>query len=315
MNDNHSLFGRKKQIMLTNSMVLLFLFSIFHPVFSDISLANPVPYSDDDGNNFGPLPYENTSVYLQSEIIDVTIAKKAYVEASYTFANDNFTSTTLSILLPFYSRPSNLELYMNQSVLSYSWVVCPFDIEISPENRDTGYQNWAKSLDAIFFTITIPGNESMTIITKYKRNYRSTSFSYLVGTSVYWHHNIESATFIFRIPEDEYGYVEAFGEDYKHYGITENREFETEHKGGYVIVSITYENWTFRNKAISILWTKPSEKSFKESLYNLAVDRPVFAVVSCGSSLIVLLIILSIVLYNRDRKKEKMIQHKDESRK
>jgi len=134
----------------------------------------------------------------------------------------------------------------------------------------------------------------------------------LVGTSVYWHHHIESATFIFRIPEDEYGYVEAFGEDYKHYGITENREFETEHKGGYVIVSKTYENWTFRNKAISILWTEPSDKSLKESLLDLAEDNPVCAVVSCGSALIVSLIILSIVMCVRDRKK-RTIQQKDES--
>jgi hypothetical protein len=188
-----------------------------------------------------PIPYESSSVYMKSEKIDVTFDDEyANVKAYYTFFNDGVSDTELDILLPFRTKPSDLELYQDDIKITFYWGGSEANSEkIFNEVLD---ERPVENIPIAFFSINIQPHDTTTVYAKYKRDYITYdapelgneeifyNFVYITGTARYWNHSIEKAEFIFRVPEDL-----TDGEKSFHKDVTlEN---------GYYVSRITYEDW------------------------------------------------------------------------
>ena len=222
-------------------------------LFPNNSIANPIPTPRiDNGNCYGPIPFENSSVYLKSEKIEVTISNVACVEASYTFKNVNSNNVNLSILLPFKKKPIYLKIYHDVSEISYSNI--KYDIDFI--NKSWG------NLDSIVkFPLSFSGYEIITINATYYRSYivdesqKICSFSYIVGTTKYWNHSIDSAIFIFHVPED------IFYDGGDGFNICESN--------GVIVATMDYENWIPDENYISFIWEKEKRIDEKNDLPNV----------------------------------------------
>ena len=256
-------------------IIIFIVCSCIFPFSSNNTRGNPIVV--DKGNNLGPLPYENTSVYLKSEIVDVTISNIAYVEASYTFANNKSKDVNFTVLLPFYSKPTGLKLYTDQVEISFSYMNYTLD---SPLKK--------KDFIAVLIELSIPNNVALTLRAHYSRKYSghgggtiypSYSFSYIVGTAGYWNHSIEEAAFVFRIPEERTDLFEAVdsgkrGAELLKYdrekGIkwistpsTSPYWFKLYKQDGYVIGEANYSDWEPNDDEegylLTFLWTQTEE--------------------------------------------------------
>ena len=95
--------------------------------------ANPM--GADPDSDMSPMPHSETSVYLKSEKVIVHVDDIAHVNATYTFHNDGNKSTTLTIYLPFKSRPRNLLLLVDNVTAEYKTIV--FDQKKDYPDRNT----------------------------------------------------------------------------------------------------------------------------------------------------------------------------------
>ena len=220
--------------------------------------ANPIGV--DRCNDMCPVPYEESSVYLKSEKIEVTFNDKAKVKASYTFKNDAENETDLTILLPFKSKPSNLKIYLNNEKIKYTWTKLPPHIRIRTTSYYYDMKDYNENSSAVTFNLLFNENESKTILVKYNRNYYGYdardisyySFIYIVSTARYWHHKIESAEFVFKVPKDRFDKMR-----------TEGYQINSDDK--YIIATKTFENTSFGNNEIKFEWTNVRNPSLFEN--------------------------------------------------
>jgi hypothetical protein len=283
-------YGQKTLTVIVNIIFIsLFLSTVPTP-----SNANPIPV--DNNNDMEPLPYERTSVYLATERIEVTFDnKQANVKATYTFTNIDNNRTALSILLPFKSKPSDIEISIEDEELPFSWLTSEqyfhfmndyanFSIALGKKLISIG------SCDTIFFTVEFPPMTSKSVIATYNRDYVIYdapeygnkeiyyNFVYIYGTAVYWNHSIDKAEFIFRVPEEMTDGAGSFYDD-----VT----FED----GYYVVKMTYEDWTvdpIDGGLIYFFWNKNRPDTIKED--------PTFHAVIALIIIVILIIVFIIKL-------------------
>ncbi len=229
-------FKRLKRLFIITLVITTFNNMVFFPLN-----GNPVPIgvqiTDDDHGGFPLISNNTSSVYFKQEIINVTIgSSKAYIQADYTFMNNDSTPVNMSVGLPFTNyydplkRPENIILTQNQKNLPYVWCEFPYN--------STDY-----NFNAIMFNLTFNANEEITVHVQYSRNYfisrkYGCEYRYLVGTAKSWDHSIESAIFEFRILKricnQIFSSIGRSSESYSH-EIRENSH--------YYIVSIYFQNW------------------------------------------------------------------------
>ena len=232
------------------SLMLILVIGVLLLLLSGGGRANPI--SIDKVNNCGPLSYDNSSVYLKAERIEVMFSEVANVTASYTFFNDNSESTSIDILLPFLSTPWNVSLLMDQTDMDFEWITWPDYLEETLENVTWRHGHGS---DAILFSLNFSASEEKTVVASYTRYYVRAyggkygndfycHFRYLVGSACFWNHSIDSAVFIFHIPRDELG---------KCYG-----DYTIEKNATHVTARGEFHNWTpsDMDEYIDISWKK-----------------------------------------------------------
>jgi len=284
------------------TVVVLLLSAWFLVVLSREGAANPVTF--DEGDNCGPIPYENSSIYLKSERIEVVFAVEerfsgwANVTASYTFKNENEKNNSITILLPFLGAPANLSIHSGETQIDHSWGFWPEYLNNSLHVNVSSKSEWWSH--AAIFSLNFSVNEERTVIARYARNlhyslnleyeckglfcedYSATlySFAYLVGTARHWNHSIEFAEFIFYIPKDEF-----------HKGAT---GFFLKKESEYVVASKEYHNWTPErpDETVLISW-ETDEKTSRD------FDENVFCLVA--GPVIIGFIILALILVKKSK--------------
>jgi len=170
--------------------------------------GNLFTYKGDEG--CGGSPYltanDSTDVFLKEETISVTFGDEAEVKARYILCNPSNESVVLEICLPFMKRPKTIESY--EGFEDYEWeettIIFKEGTKYEEKNR----------FHSILFSTEIHANSSKTISIGYVRSYgRETdwtdpeiycSYKYLSRTGSLWNHPIENATFIFKIPENNF---------------------------------------------------------------------------------------------------------------
>jgi hypothetical protein len=190
-------------------------------------------------------------VYFKAEeIVFRFSSSRVYINANYTFQNENMSTVNINILLPFIisgsneAKPPILENLMVEGTdLDYTWK----QIQIPLLTTHANFQ-------ALEFTLQFIGQEEKIVTVQYNRDYqngagswdsrtRRYNFQYCVGTALAWNHNISSADFEFWIPKsicDEINndnYFDGFEETDTHF-----------------IGILHYTNWLPEEEMISIWW-------------------------------------------------------------
>jgi hypothetical protein len=212
--------------------------------------GNPIPT---DGN-FETIPlasdYDNTVYFKSEEMLFRFTSSRVFVNANYTFANENQSMININILLPFIIFESNepkppvLERLMLDGLdVEYTWKT----IQI-PSASPGDFQ-------AIEFKLSFTGQEEKNVHVQYNRDYQDGvgswgsntehyHFHYCVGTALAWNHSISEAYFEFWMPKSICD------------GIDKVKYFETvEETSDYYIGSIHHTNWIPEDPWISIGWT------------------------------------------------------------
>ncbi|MFX0171616.1 MAG: hypothetical protein ACFE9L_06830 [Candidatus Hodarchaeota archaeon] len=206
-----------------------------------------------DGN-FETIPlasdYDNTVYFKAEKMLFRFTSSRVFINANYTFANDNQSMININILLPFIIFKSNevnppvLERLMLDGLdLEYTWKT----IQIPSVYRG--------DFQAIEFKLSFTGEEEKTIYAQYNRDYQDGAgswgsntehyhFQYYVGTALAWNHSINEAYFEFWMPKSICDSIDS------------ERLFETfEETSDYYIGSIHHTNWMPEEHWISIGWT------------------------------------------------------------
>ena len=209
--------------------------------------ANPIPMPESGGM---PAPEDfQLGVLFKSEKVVYTIdnENEAKVKAVYVLQNSANNNATLNISLPFsYEIPDDVKLSSNgQSV--------PFD-------KSDHTMNGTLKYSLIWFHLDFAACETLTLIATYSLRY---SFywdlwemqivpgrvyyqhfwcSYIAETGRYWHNNLDTAEFQFRIKKDLYGS-----------GL---EGFQKTEASGYIVATKTYTNWK-PNENIEAKWDRP----------------------------------------------------------
>jgi len=199
-------------------LVVVFMLLGVHSILFQTPNGGCNPISVDDGNSMNPFPYEVTNVYMKSELIQVTFSKLARVRAAYTFHHEGNASTIITIVLPFWSKPANINLECDDGndidFTNGDFRPPILEDEISDDNRlyVGGREVEITRLDSICFNVSFLPDEMKTIYVNYSREYEMYdfpmnekihySFIYIISTACYWNHSIDHAKFEFFIPDE-----------------------------------------------------------------------------------------------------------------
>ena len=234
------------------------------------TVANPMPTPESDGV---PAPEDSRlDILFKSEKVVYTIDTEnvARVVAVYVLQNSANNITSLNISLPFYYNvPKDIMLTSNGQPMplevvnltsfgpsDYSYARFHLDFaacETLTLNATYSLQ-YAVYYDYLFELLTAPGRV-------YNQHFWC---SYIAETGKYWHNNLDSAEFQFRIKKDLYG----SGLD----------GFQKTEESGYVVATKMYNDWK-PDQNIDAKWERPD------------VGRTVLA-----HGLLILIIVLIVVL-------------------
>jgi len=257
-------------IILAGIAIAAFCLFFLHPTTISATLLV------DDNNDMTPVPYSNSSVYLSSERIVVTFDDRAHVNASYSFSNTADEAITFTILLPFASPPSYIDVRNGEDDEEIDFTHTQYFPEDStnPAIVDQIIQTgFFDQLDTISFNFTFAPKQRKTINVTYTRDYiiqdpgprsrfvRSDStekihyhFMYIVSTGFYWNHSIDRAEFVFYIPS---AMVDGF-RNMNNFTIIED--------DGWHVACTKRTNWTIENvsayhfnEEISIWWYQKND--------------------------------------------------------
>lgn len=259
--------GRRDALRMT----YLFLLSglLLLTMFCDLVSANPMAI--DHENDMSPIPYSESSVYLRSERVVVHIDYLAHINASYTFHNDGDDNVSISIYLPFRSRPEDIKLSVENESLDFSLS----EYRLREQGADQRYLRnlMAKlhddTIHGILFNLSLGGQEDRTVVVSYNRTYGiydpgpisfwhsyegekwiHYDFQYIIFTGMYWNHTIERAEFEIRIPVGMVDKINYFHDE----GMWSERE------GEYHVCRSAYGNWTidqdrwFHDWSVGVYW-------------------------------------------------------------
>ena len=191
--------------VIPSRIILIAIVSIF--IGSSYCHANPKPWLDPPPANEaggGPTAEDHCFVDFWSENVTVHIAEDAAVTANYTFHNPHPGQVNQTILLPFYSRPSNLTISIEGNQLSYVWT----EYRMEDSSDDDYYFTYQSAK----FILRFDAHEFITIDVNYSRAYRKdehyegdhyNSFIYLTRTGASWNEPIRYANFQFYLHKDE----------------------------------------------------------------------------------------------------------------
>jgi len=246
------------------------------------SMANPIPMPESDGV---PAPEDSRlDILFKSEKVVYTIDNEeaAKVMAVYVLQNSANNTTSLNISLPFYYHvPKDLMLTSNGHPV-------PFEAINLTSFGPSDYS------DARFH-LEFAGCETLTLNATYSLRYAIYGdlwemqivpgrvyyqhfwCSYIAETGRYWHNNLDTAEFQFRIKKDLYGS-----------GL---EGFQKTEESGYIVATRTYTNWK-PNENIEAKWDRPDVGRTTEA-HTLFILMTV---------LIVVFIVIAVVILRRKKR-------------
>lgn len=258
--------------------IILIIFGfIWHP---RTVTSNPLPAFWDLQPEGSPFPVNSTQIfwnqtfpaYLKSEIINVTFYPDlATINANYTFENLSPNTTTLQILLPFANIPTNISLTRaGENITHIELYEIPYsdhstdDSLMIPINLSTMHVTSIQIADVIQFQLTFTGLEEITLSTTYQREYAYRTnhpdeskyyyneFRYIIGSTRWWNHTLDSAYFEFRIKNEEYETGEINGIDFN------NKQTEVDsqviHTTDFMVLSAAFTDWLPDGLYLKIHW-------------------------------------------------------------
>jgi hypothetical protein len=231
----------------------------------EVVTTNPLPDPRDWTYESGPIPANytkiwwnlTTPVFLKSEIINVTFSGNiAKVNATYTFKNSSPNATQLQILLPFENFPTKINLTHAGVNLSYTeqkhdGLIIPYNTSFhGPFGVEEHHPD-----HMIQFQLSFSGEDEITISATYERsysfhaeyhtnNYFYNEFKYIIGTTRWWNHIVDSAHFEFRIKKGEFEKGGINTTDYdSRYGGGLSTSYQLSNESDFYILSTTFTDW------------------------------------------------------------------------
>jgi hypothetical protein len=208
--------------------------------------ANPIPFPESGGQPYTD-DYPQT-VNFTSEKVVYTIdeEEKAVVDAKYVLQNMANSPVSLNISLPFDSSvPEDLVLFGNGQQMSFRKVNYTYGMDYAFVSFQVDFQARQKVVLQAGYSIRITAYTEPMFFhnappgTQYTRYYWC---RYIAETGRFWHNNLDTAQFQFRIRKEFYGS-----------GL---EGFNITNEGGYVVATETYYNWRPAEN-IDVRWQRP----------------------------------------------------------
>jgi hypothetical protein len=250
-------------------MILLVTLSDLHT-----TRGNPIPV--DSGSGTTPIPLEvNSGVNLKEETIMVTFDEKnAHINAKYIFRNSISKITDLKIMFPFITMPTNITLVIEGIEETYE-LVEEFEHENLVRSFRYGIICEIQCSDNEEIECKLSYSREYLIYRSYRRDNKYTRYQYRypVWTTKYWNDSIDTALFVFRIPEkliDEGPF-------------SRNNNTNITKENGFILVVIEYTNLTSNAGSIYIAWyqkTTLSETGNNEIFLSLLIYSSILILIA-----------------------------------